>query len=292
MIQSMTGFGAAEGEVGGVSVAIEIRAVNHRFFTPSLKLPARFQRWEGEVREALRRRVARGHVTLSARVAARDALPVSVDEERAAAYVAQLRELGARLGIDGALDLATLLRLPDVIAVPRDDEESGSAAELVVIVERATDALAESRRIEGERLAEYLRERLEVIEAAVARIAERAPQRLLEQRARLQANVRELADGVAVDEQRLALEIAILADRLDVHEELARFRAHLAAFREALDSDGDRDPVGKRLGFLLQELLREANTTGSKASDVAIVQDVLLVKEELERLREQVENLA
>ncbi|HEX3159521.1 MAG TPA: YicC/YloC family endoribonuclease [Gemmatimonadaceae bacterium] len=294
MIQSMTGYGTADGEVGGVPVTVEIRAVNHRFFNPSVKLPSRFGAWEGDVREALRRSISRGHVTLTARIGVREATAVAlaVDEARAAAYVAQLRALGERLGISGDVDFPTLLRLPDVIAMPQELDAGGSASELLAIVERAVDALTAARTAEGERLVAFLQERLAAVAAAVDRIAERAPLRVVEQRDRLRANVRELADGVVVDEQRLALEIAILADRLDVQEELERFRSHLAAFREALATDGGGEPVGKRLGFLLQELLREANTTGSKGNDVAVVRDVLLIKEELERLREQVENLA
>jgi uncharacterized protein (TIGR00255 family) len=146
------------------------------------------------------------------------------------------------------------------------------------------------RAEEGTRLAAYLAERVEVIAAAVGRLERRAPERLVEQHERLRAAVEELAGGVAVDPQRLAQEVAILADRMDVGEELARFRSHLAAFREALAGRVE-DPVGKRLGFLLQELLREANTTGSKANDVAMLADVMLIKEEIERIREQVENL-
>ena len=146
------------------------------------------------------------------------------------------------------------------------------------------------RATEGGHLVTYLDERLAVVEGALDRIALRAPQRVLEQRDRLRNAVRELTDGVSVDENRLAQEIAILADRLDVQEELSRFRAHIAAFRGAVAS-AQADGVGKRLGFLLQEMLREANTTGSKGNDAAIVNDVLQVKEELERIREQVENL-
>lgn len=129
-----------------------------------------------------------------------------------------------------------------------------------------------------------------MIEGALARVAVRAPVRVTEQRDRLRAAVKELTEGLAVDETRLAQEIALLADRLDVQEELSRFTAHIDAFRTALRS-AQPDGVGKRLGFLLQEMLREANTTGSKGTDSAIVSDVLLVKEELERIREQVENL-
>lgn len=290
MIRSMTGFGAAEGDVGGARVSVELRSVNHRFFNPSIKLPAQFVRWEGEVREALRKSVARGHVTAMARVErAATANGASIDEARFAAAVEQLRSLQARYGLDSALDVATVLRMPDVIA-SHDAEEEGTAAELVGIVERAAAALDAMRLAEGERLTTYLTDRLGVVEKAVERIAERAPVRLLEQRDRLRASVRELTEGVAVDDQRIAQEVALLADRLDVSEEISRFRSHLTAFRKALETPGS-EGVGKRLGFVLQEMLREANTTGSKANDAAILQDVLLIKEELERLREQVENI-
>jgi uncharacterized protein (TIGR00255 family) len=290
MIRSMTGFGSAEGEVGGAQVAVEIRSVNHRFFNPTIKLPIEYSRWEGEVREALRRAIGRGHVTLTARVE-RQASNGQIDEERFADYVARLRELQTRYGLDAALDIGTILRLPEVLAASRAGTEAeGNAAELVAVVARALSALDSMRVAEGARLVQYVKDRLSVVASAVDRIAERAPRRLLEQRERLRQSVRELADGVAVDDQRLAQEIAVLADRLDVSEEVSRFRSHLEAFRGAL-RDTTSDGVGKRLGFLLQELLREANTTGSKANDSVMTQDVLLIKEELERIREQVENL-
>lgn len=289
MIRSMTGFGAAEGVVGGSRVAVEIRSVNHRFFTPSIKLPGVFARWEVEVREALRKRIARGHVTVFARIEdAAERSGAMIDETRFAAYVAQLRMLQARHGLAG-IDAGAILRLPDVLSTERE-EPTGSVEELIAIVEQAAADHTEMRTAEGDRLATYLRERLEVIEGALARISGRAPQRLVEQRDRLRASVLELTEGVGVDEQRIAQEIAILADRLDVNEELSRFASHLEAFRQALAS-GEGEGVGKRLGFLLQEMLREANTTGSKGNDTAIVRDVLLIKEEIERIREQVENL-
>ena len=288
----MTGFGAADGVVGGGRVSVEVRSVNHRFFSPSIKLPGLLNRWEGDVREAMRRKVTRGHVTLSARFE-RDveAEPSPIDEARFAAYVTQLRGLQERHGLADTLDVGTVLRLPEVFAATaREDLAPEAGPELVAIVDRAVDALLAMRGDEGARLVTYLDERLSVIEAALERVAVRAPQRVTEQRDRLRAAVRELADGVNVDENRLAQEIAILADRLDVAEELSRFRAHIAAFRTALGA-AQPDGVGKRLGFLLQEMLREANTTGSKGNDAAIVADVLQVKEELERIREQVENL-
>jgi uncharacterized protein (TIGR00255 family) len=237
----------------------------------------------------MRRGVARGHVTLTARFDRSATDTVRIDEEKFGAYLTQLRELQRRFNLADAVDISALLRLPNVIA-SGDEEIEGSATELTAIVERAIAALNQMRGSEGARLKTYLEERLALIEQAVGRIAARAPGRLVEQRDRLRASVQELAAGIALDEQRLAQEIAVLADRLDVSEEISRFHSHFAAFRSTLTAP-PADGVGKRLGFLLQELLREANTTGSKANDAAILQDVILIKEELERIREQVENL-
>ena len=289
MIKSMTGFGAAEGLVGNTRVAVELRSVNHRFFNPSLKLPAELSRWESDVREALRRRIARGHVSVTARIERAADATTAIDEVRFAEAAARLTALRDKYGLGGEVDVATVLRMPDVIHGATDEVE-GSADEFVAVVEAAAAALGAMREAEGARMAEVVRERLDLVEASVARIAARAPERVVAQRDRLRENVAVLAGGVAVDEQRLAQEIAMLADRLDVGEELDRFASHITAFRGTLAATDDQ-PVGKRLGFLLQELLREANTTGSKANDAAIQKDVLLVKEELERIREQVENI-
>ena len=288
MIRSMTGFGAAEGAVGGSRVSVELRTVNHRFFSPSIKLPSELARWEPEVREALRRRIARGHVTVSARTE-RTEIAGTIDEARFAGYVALLRELRDRHSLDGPIDVATVLRMPDVMSSASDDAV-GTAAELTAIVESAIESLTTSRSEEGKRLAAYLLERLAIVEAALSRIALRAPERVLLQRDRLRESVRTLTEAMTIDEVRVAQEIAILSDKLDVQEELQRFASHIAAFRGALEANSG-EPVGKRLGFLLQEMLREANTTGSKANDAAMLHDVVTIKEELERIREQVENL-
>jgi uncharacterized protein (TIGR00255 family) len=290
----MTGFGAADGTVGGARVSVEVRSVNHRFFSPSIKLPNVLARWEGEVRDALRRGVTRGHVTVSARFD-RDTdgeTTSPIDEARFASYVTQLRGLQQRHGLADALDVGTVLRLPEVFVsgAAREELPPEAGGQLVGIVDRAVVALLEMRAAEGGRLVTFLDERLAVIGGALDRIAVRAPLRVMEQRDRLRNAVRELTDGVVIDETRLAQEIALLADRLDVQEELSRFRAHIAAFRGNL-TEASPDGIGKRLGFLLQEMLREANTTGSKGNDAAIVADVLQIKEELERIREQVENL-
>ena len=284
----MTGFGAAEGSVGGARVSVEIRSVNHRFFSPAVKLPAELAKWEGDVRDALRGAISRGHVTVTARLDRNQANEVRVDASVFEAYVHQLRELQHRFSLAN-LDVGAVLRLPNVVT-SSDGAVGGSAAELIEVVNHALAALDAMRIAEGQRLCAYVRDRLDVLEASGEAIAKRAPDRVVEQRDRLREAVRELSGGVTVDEQRIAQEIAILADRLDVNEEISRFRSHLTAFREALDKP-PAEGVGKRLGFLLQELLREANTAGSKGNDSTILRDVLVIKEELEKLREQVENL-
>jgi uncharacterized protein (TIGR00255 family) len=291
MIRSMTGFGTAEGKVGGARVTVEVRTVNHRYFNPSIKLPSMLSRWETETREALRRHITRGHVTVSAQIERAESAGAVVDEANFARHAAALLSLRDRNGLGGEIDVATVLRMPDVIHSSSEaPAEEGTAEELMAIVEAASVALTNMREAEGKRLAAVLLDRVAVIEEALGRIAVRAPERVIAQRDRLRENVRVIAEGVAVDEQRLAQEIAILADRLDVGEEIDRFTAHIAAFREVLAPKGG-EAVGKRLGFLLQEMLREANTTGSKANDTQIQRDVILVKEELERIREQAENV-
>ena len=290
MISSMTGFGAAEGMVGPIGVSVELRTVNHRFFNPSLKLPGRFTKWETEVRDFLKQRISRGHVTLSVRIDREHVRQAAIDQERFGEYVALLRGMQARHGLNESLDIATILNLPDVMVVQEADSDVGSAGELLGVVGDAVASLQRMREAEGARLAFFLLERLSSVQAAVARVADRAPGRLADQHTRLTRSVQELAGTTGIDPQRLAQEIAIIADRLDISEELERFAAHIAAFRQTIESDS-REPVGKRLGFLLQELVREANTTGSKANDASIVAEVVAIKEELERMREQVENI-
>jgi uncharacterized protein (TIGR00255 family) len=289
MISSMTGFGAADGLVGDARATVEIRTVNHRFFSPNLKLPSAFGRWEGEIRELLRQKIARGHVTLTARIDRDSTAPV-IDETRLAHYLTALKALQKKHKLAGDLDLSTLLRLPDVIAAPSDEIEARDGDALVRLVGKAVDNLTAMRKAEGTQLSGFLLERIGVIESRLAKTEKRAPVRLKEQHDRITRTVGELLGGAGADPQRIAQEIAILADKLDIAEELDRFRSHLSAFRDTTRAKTS-DPVGKRLGFILQEMVREANTIGSKANDAPILEDVIAIKEELERIREQVENL-
>jgi uncharacterized protein (TIGR00255 family) len=179
MISSMTGFGAADGVVGDARASVEIRTVNHRFFSPNLKLPAAFARWEGEIRELLRQKIARGHVTLVARV---DRPPVStgpvIDETRLAQYAVALKELQKKHSLGGEVDLATVLRLPDVVTAPSEEMDSKAGEALAAIVSRAADNLIAMRRTEGGLLAAFLLERVAAVESRLARIESRAPEEI------------------------------------------------------------------------------------------------------------------
>jgi uncharacterized protein (TIGR00255 family) len=290
MISSMTGFGAADGAVGESRASVEIRTVNHRFFSPNLKLPSAFSRFEGEIRELLRQKIARGHVTLTVRIDRETASGPVIDEARLAQYAATLKDLQKKLALGGEVDLATLLRLPDVISAPSDEVDPAAGQALAGIVSKAIENLTAMRRAEGAQLTAFLLDRVQAVEERLERIEKRAPIRLKEQHERVKRTVGELIGGAGADPQRIAQEVAILADKLDIAEELDRFRSHLSAFRDTVTANTS-EPVGKRLGFILQEMLREANTIGSKANDAPILEDVIATKEELERIREQVENL-
>lgn len=287
----MTGYGSAEGAVQGGRLRLEIRTVNHRYFNPALKLPGELAVLEGDLRERLRQLLERGHVAVTVRWLEAPAAQagVTVDVERARLLLSGLRELKRRLRLKGTPDLAFVARLPDVLTVHNGAGVTVPWDELRPVAEAAAAEVIAMREREGRALAADLAARLTQLDRHAEAIAGRAPARLLAERDRLRQAVRDLTDGtVVMDEQRLALEIALHADRLDISEELVRFRAHVAACRQALAGTA---AVGKQLGFLAQEMLREVNTIGSKAQDAEIAREVIAMKGELERFREQLENL-
>jgi uncharacterized protein (TIGR00255 family) len=290
----MTGFGSAEGRVLGGRLRIEIRTVNHRYFNPQLKLPAEFATVEADLRERLRQLLERGHVAVTARwveAPPHDRGAVAVDLTRARQVLAAAKQLKKQLKLKGDVDLAFVARQPDVLTAANGGGGAESAvvwADVKPIVEQAAGEVLTMREREGGALSRELSARLDALEAGGRTIEQRAPERLKAEHERLKQAVAVLTGGVQVDAQRVAVEIALLADRMDITEELVRFRTHVAACRQALASD---QAVGKQLGFLAQELLREVNTIGSKANDAAITQAVIAMKGELEKLREQLENL-
>jgi uncharacterized protein (TIGR00255 family) len=294
MIRSMTGFGEAERQTEAGTLRVEIRTVNHRHLSVNFRTPTSLAKWEPLMRDWLRAHLARGHANVAIRLepaTAAAAVGLKIDEERVAAYLALFGELRTRFGVGGDPTLAELLRFGDVIV---RDEEGGRAEvpqeELQSVVIDAALAVAGMREDEGRRLQADLEGRLAAIDTALDAIAELAPQRLASERDRLRAAIAELSQGVGVSEERLAQEVAYLAERWDVNEELVRFRSHNELFRELMAADPE-EPVGKRLSFLVQEMHREANTIGSKANHAGIAHRVVAIKEEVERLREQVENV-
>ena len=298
----MTGFGSADGAVVDGRVRVEIRTVNHRYFNPQFKLPSELAGVEGQLRDRLRQLLDRGHVALSVRwlEPPSSESAIAVDLTRARQVVAAAKELKKQLKLKGEVDLAFVARQPDVITLQGDGGSGGRGgggsagsgaavwSDLERVVERAAQEVLAMRAREGRALAAELAQRLEALESGARVVEERAPARLVAEHERLKKAVSELAAGAQVDQQRLAVEIALMADRVDITEELVRLRTHLAACRETLAGEG---AVGRRLGFLAQELLREVNTIGSKANDAAITQTVIAMKGELEKLREQLENL-
>ena len=286
----MTGFGAAEGPAGGGQLRVEIRTVNHRFFNPAFKMPGELAALEGEVRERLKREFERGHIAVSVRWADGNSRggTLQLNVERAREAMARLRELQTAVGLTGEISLELLSRQMDVLSVDEPETAPIAWAEVEPIVAQAATECRAMRRREGEALAAELVRRVEAIEQLARQVEAQAPDRLVRERDRLRTAVLQLLDGIAPDETRLAQELALYADRLDITEELVRLRAHLVATRDALKGE---QAVGKQLGFLAQEIGREVNTIGSKANDAAIGQLAIAMKGELEKFREQVENL-
>ncbi|HRP08862.1 MAG TPA: YicC family protein [Gemmatimonadales bacterium] len=284
----MTGFGAAEGAVSGRRIRVELRTVNHRHHHASVRLPPDLAGLEGELREALKRQIERGHVTAVVTWGEQEGAPVSrIDWGSAAAAVASLRELQVRFGLAGEVTVEQVARFPEVIGSGRE-AVMAEWESLEPVVDAAMGQCLTSRAREGAILAREIGGRLDAIGALAGTVAERAPARLQREMARLRSNLAALLDGAQVNDERVAQEVAVMADRVDITEELVRLGAHLDAARALLA--GGRSP-GRQLGFLAQEIGREVNTIGSKANDAAIAHDVVQMKGELEKVREQLENL-
>ncbi|MDX1578570.1 MAG: YicC/YloC family endoribonuclease [Gemmatimonadota bacterium] len=291
MIRSMTGYGSARVALEDGSVTVEARSVNSRGLKVVFKGSPRTDPREPELRPLVEERLKRGRVDIYVRLeAAAAGSGAALDEDRVRRILDACRRLKEEFGVAGEPDLATLVRagvFPH--AEPAEPVFDPDIEALQEAVRGAVAGLVEMREREGARLEADLRERLAAIRAAVEAARELAPERLERERRRLEAAVEELA-GRGLDDDRLAREIALIADRWDVSEELVRAAAHLEAFDEYLAAPA-AEPVGKRLGFLVQELQREINTLGAKANDPRISRLVVEAKNEIEKLREQVENV-
>ena len=292
MIRSMTGFGAASHEGRQVSVTVELRSVNSRHLKLNFRLPFGAEAWEAPLRAQLSDGLQRGQVDVSVRVDERaEAAGVELDDSKVEAYVSALRQMQERFDLPGEIDLALMAAFGPLVRESRADvTERVEGEELSEAARAALSELVAMREAEGARLETELRARIAAVRTGLERVAPHIPARLEHERERLRAAVAELTGGVQLDEERVAREIALIADRWDVGEEMVRAEAHLDAFLEMLDAPGE-EPVGKRLSFLIQELHREINTLGAKANDTGITREVVEMKNEIEKLREQVENV-
>jgi uncharacterized protein (TIGR00255 family) len=292
-MNSMTGFGRASADHDGRQADVEVRSVNHRHLEASVRLPRVLADREQAVVTYLRSRFARGKFNVSIGLDADDEATLPrVDLEAARAYGALLRDLARAAGTEPPT-VADVLRFSDVLDQPAPEDAPDDLADTLwrlgeVALVRACDRLEAMRAQEGAALRDDLSARVDAIEAVVSRVEERAPQRVDEARTRLTDRLAALMTDERLDPVRLETEVALLADRLDVTEETVRLRAHLRFFREAMASG---EAAGRRLNFLAQEIGREINTVGSKANDTEIAHLAVGMKEELEKIREQVQNV-
>ncbi len=290
MIRSMTGFGAGGGASGGEEIAVEIRSVNHKFCEVKVRLPRELAALEPLVVRTVKDRLARGGIDVSLRRAGvASAMAPRVDTALAEAYARAYAEVQARLGLHDPIQLRDIVAAEGVIRLDeRDADLDAARAATDGALAEALDALGAMRQQEGEALAADLEGRLAIVESLVARVEVLAPMAVEHHRTRLAERVKELTQGLPLDPGRLAQEVALLADRSDVAEEITRLRSHAAQARVLL---GGQEPAGRKLDFLVQEMHREVNTIGSKSQHAELSGLVVSLKAEVERMREQVQNV-
>ena len=289
-MHSMTGYGRAFVEIDGRQMTVEVKSVNHRFLDISYRLSRTLSFLDDAVRKGVGARLARGHVDVFVSYAnhRQDAKEVRVDTALAAAYKQALVQLAEAVGKDANVPLSDYARLPDVLTVQEKEEDQQAVRELFErALAGALDALIDMREQEGARMRADILEKIANIAAIREKVSERAPLVVAEYRDKLHQRIAALTEG-EIDEARLITEVAIFADRAAIDEELVRLLSHIAAIRETVEL---AEPVGRKLDFLVQELNREVNTIGSKASDTMIAQAVVSAKGEIEKLREQVQNV-
>lgn len=290
MIRSMTGYGKAETVVSGTPCTIELRCVNGRFLEVSPKIPREYADKEHRIREFARTYVSRGSLTISMRPQnAEQPGSVAVNREVAAAYVDSLRQLQHDLGLTGSIGIEQIVLLPGVFSPPeKDDDDEQTWLQIQSGLELALVALNAMRDREGAELARDVEQRLSIIERGLTTIEATASTRIEHERQRLRDRVTQIVGEAGIDETRLTMEIVLLSEKLDVAEECVRLRSHIKHMRQYIASS---ENAGRKLNFLLQEMNREVNTIGSKSNhaDIAII--VVEMKEELERMREQVQNV-
>lgn len=291
MVTSMTGYGRGEATSGGIHVTAELRSVNNRFLDVALRLPRALSMRENDCKEIVRRGLSRGkvNVTVTLDRAGSGSAGVQINPDAARAYYKLLQNLRKSLKLRETVKLEHLLHFSDIL---EQEEETTADEEEWEVTKSALEAavadLQQMRRKEGQELENDFRKRIALLSKRLEEVEELSKAQVPRERERLKERVRQLLENESVDEGRLELEIVLLADRLDVTEECVRFRSHNKFFLQALDTD---EPAGRRLNFLIQEMNREANTIGSKSNAQEIAHIVVGIKEELERIREQLQNI-
>ena len=291
MLISMTGYGSGTASSDSTTVTAEIRSVNNRFYEFSVRLPKFLQSRELELKELLRSRIKRGKVNLAVTMdrAGQEASPVQVNMEAARGYHVLLQQLQQALGLSGEVTLEMLLKFSDVFAVDEKDKLSDDEWDLVVqSVNAAVESMLDMKAKEGAELSADLSNRIEIMTRGIDNVERLMTGRADLERARLVERLQSLISDDKINPDRLELEIVLLADKMDITEELVRFRSHTKFFLENLESG---ESEGRKLSFLLQEMNREANTISSKSYDAEIAHIVVSIKEELERIREQIQNI-
>lgn len=291
MLKSMTAFGRASGELSGRPLTIEIKSVNHRYLDISVRLPRRYALFEEPIKKKVAAQFSRGKIELLLQVNGNlsRVQGLELDTELASTYYKLLGRMKEEFNLTGEIDLPLMASFKDLLLVKEEEIDAEKDWRVIEgVLHQAMDSIEQMRTIEGKALARDLLKRLDLLSSLSNDIQNHIPEVIREYGDRLRTRIKTLLQDIKVDEGRLAQEIAIMADRSDLTEELVRMESHIDQFRELINMDG---PAGRRLDFLIQEMHREANTIGSKSGDAFISHKVVDMKYELEKMREQVQNI-
>ncbi len=292
MIKSMTGYGRATGSFDGMDIALEIKSVNHRYFEFSSRVPRNYGFLDEKLKSFFQGKIARGKVECYVQIdtAGEESAVVKLNGALAKGYLDAYKELSELCGLKNDIKVSDLARVSDIFMVSKEPEDEETiCANVLSVAAEALDKFVAMRTAEGEKLRADVTSRLDFIIEKVAFIEERSPQTVREYNEKLLARMREVLGDVHVDEQRLLTEAAIYADKVAVAEETVRLRSHIDQFRKLFEEEGGA--IGRKMDFLVQEINREINTIGSKAQDIEIARCVVDVKAEIEKIREQIQNI-
>ena len=291
MVKSMTGYGRARQTLHGRDITVEVRSVNNRYLDCTVKVPRTYIFVEDAVKARVQKAVSRGKVDVFITIDATgsDETVVSLNEPLARGYYDALSRLSEMFSLKDDLTAVALAKFPDVLTVTKAEEDMESVAgDICTVLDESLAAYNAMRAVEGQKLSEDISGRVTTIETVVGKVEERSPQTVAAYRERLMARMQEVLQSTTIDESRILTEAAIFADKIAVDEETVRLRSHIAQLRTMLGSD---QPVGRKLDFLIQEVNRECNTIGSKCNDLTVARDVVNMKAEVEKIREQVQNM-